>query len=62
MAQETHLPLRPVKAKYGEPKHGDGFSVLFTLLMQDVQNGATRSEKEWHDLLTRTPKVSGRSE
>ncbi len=42
-------PLRKVKAKYGEPEHWDGFSVLFVLMVRGDKSGVTRSEMEWYE-------------
>jgi len=52
-------PLRRVKAKYGEPQHWEGLSILFVLLMREDPSGATRSEQEWCNALSREPDVSG---
>jgi len=40
------LPARPVKGKYGEPEHWDGFSTLFMVLARGKRDLA-RSEKGW---------------
>ena len=38
---------KPVKGKYGEPQHWDGFSTLFVVLAQRNPVGLTASEKAW---------------
>ena len=45
-------PLKKVKAKYGEPQHWDGFSVLFVLMMAEDRTGVTQSELGWYKALT----------
>jgi hypothetical protein len=52
-------PLRKVKAKYGEPEHWDGFSVLFVLMIKDDRSGVKRSELEWYEALNVEPRVPG---
>ena len=43
----SRLPLVPIKGKYGEPVHWDGFSSLFILLAERSLQAAIRSEREW---------------
>ena len=52
-------PLRPVRGKYGEPEHWDGFTVLFVLMIRDDQSGVTRSEMGWYEALTGRPHAPG---
>lgn len=40
-------PRRLVKAKYGEPKHWDGFTTLFVLLAEQDRTPLTTSDTEW---------------
>jgi hypothetical protein len=38
------VPARPVKGKYGEPEHRDGFSELFVIVAKD-RSDLSSSEK-----------------
>jgi 5-methylcytosine-specific restriction endonuclease McrA len=42
---------KPVKGKYGEPQHWDGFSTLFVILAERDPASLTASEKEWRKVL-----------
>ncbi|HLF71785.1 MAG TPA: HNH endonuclease [Dehalococcoidia bacterium] len=44
---------KPVKGKYGEPQHWDGFSALFVLLARRAPETLTMSEKGWLKALER---------
>jgi 5-methylcytosine-specific restriction endonuclease McrA len=41
-------PKRPIKAKYGEPAHWDGFVSLFMVLARENQLDLTFSERAWY--------------
>jgi 5-methylcytosine-specific restriction endonuclease McrA len=45
-------PRKAIKAKYGEPQHWDGFSVLFILMIADDRASVTQSELGWYKALT----------
>jgi hypothetical protein len=40
-------PLKPVKGKYGEPKHWDGLSSLFVVLARQPGTRLRGNEKNW---------------
>lgn len=44
-------PLRPIKRKYGEPEHWDGFSTLFVVLGEEHLSDLTRNERAWYTAL-----------
>jgi hypothetical protein len=44
-------PPKPVKGKYGDPKHWDGLTMLFVTLLQQNPGAVTRSELEWYEAL-----------
>ena len=44
---ETRSPLIPVKGRYGEPTHWDGFTTLFLLLADQRPADLTASERGW---------------
>lgn len=44
---ETRSPLIPVKGKYGEPAHWDGFTTLFLMLAEQRPADLTASERGW---------------
>lgn len=45
-------PARPVKGRFGEPEHWDGFSTLFTILAAGYLSELTTSERRWLRALT----------
>jgi hypothetical protein len=42
---------KPIKGKYGQPQHWDGFSSLFVILARRDPVGLTVSEKGWLKVL-----------
>ena len=50
-AFEKDQPGHPVKGKYGEPKHWDGFVGLFMVLSAMAPSALTTSEKAWRAAL-----------
>jgi hypothetical protein len=44
------VPARPVKSRYGEPQHWDGFATLFVVLANGSAD-LSASEKRWLDAL-----------
>jgi hypothetical protein len=40
-------PLRPVRSKYGEPKHWDGLASLFVVLARQSPTSLSSSERTW---------------
>jgi len=42
---------KPIKGKYGEPKHWDGFSSLFMVLAKRNSAALTNAESEWLNAL-----------
>ena len=36
-----------VKGKYGEPKHWDGLSALFIILLEREPDNASATERDW---------------
>jgi hypothetical protein len=51
---EREHPIKPIKAKHGEPVNWDGFSNVFVLLARRYSDRLARSEKEWLKVLTDT--------
>jgi 5-methylcytosine-specific restriction endonuclease McrA len=43
---------KPVKGKYGEPQHWDGFSHLFVLLATRNESALTSGERQWLKVLS----------
>jgi 5-methylcytosine-specific restriction endonuclease McrA len=50
-AFKAAVPASPVKGKYGEPVHWDGFSTLFVLFARDATD-LTATERKWLAALT----------
>ena len=47
---ERERPGKPVKGKFGEPKHWDGLASLFLVLAED-EHELTETEKAWKHAL-----------
>ncbi len=55
---EKRHKYKPVKGKYGEPRHWDGFSSVFAVLAERHANALTPGQRGWLKALKSTTPVS----